>query len=140
MTSEIGYVKRILCGGLAMTLSSCVDTVAYQSLPSSYVSAQRALVAERVLIHPQTVAIRQVKPGYEQIRFCSGEGAEIVVDSPQVTTDGICGRAAVYSNAAGSPFTAERCWAFTEISSIGEPRDATTIGYYAVRGYLRCPH
>lgn len=133
-------MKWILCGGLAVALSSCVDTVAYRSLPSSYVSAQRALAAERALVHPQTVAIRQIESGFEPISFCSAEGAQVVVDRPQVTTTGICGRARVYSNAAGSPFNAERCWAFAEISTIGEPRDATTIGYYAVRGYLRCPH
>jgi hypothetical protein len=137
---EIGHMKWMLIVGIAVCLSSCVETVAFRSLPSSYESAQRALASERALVHPQTVAIREREPAFAPISFCAGEGAPIIVDRPQVTRAGICGRALIYSNAASSPLTTERCWSFAEISTIGEPRDATAIGYYAVRGYFRCPN
>ena len=125
---------------VSVSLSSCVPTVTYRPSPSSLESAQRALAAERTLIHPQIVAIRERDPDFAPITFCTAEGSRIEIHEPRVTETGICGQPGRRLPGAISPTVdPERCWSFAEISTIGQPGDATTFGYYAVRGYLRCP-
>lgn len=133
-------IALVLMVAAGLSLASCVPTVTYRPSPASYESAQRALAAERALNHPQTVAIRERDPDFAPITFCSADGSRVDISAPRVTADGICGRAIrLLPGAVSQTADPERCWSFDEIRTIGQPRDATTIGYYAVRGYLRCP-
>ncbi|WP_295190028.1 hypothetical protein [uncultured Brevundimonas sp.] len=136
--SQIGQVIAVAASAI---LASCVPTVTYRSLPSSFESAQRALTAEHALTHPQTVASRTRNPDTAPLSFCTSDGLLVEIPKPQVTENGICGqRVHLLPTAVSATVDPERCWSYAEISSIGQPKDATTIGYYAVRGYLRCPN
>lgn len=133
--------SRMLLVAASLWLTSCVPTVTYTLLPSSFESAHRALAAEQTLTHPQTVAGRRSNPDIAPLSFCTAEGLLVEIPKPQVTENGICGkRVHRLPTAVSSTVDPERCWSYAEISTIGQPRDATTVGYYAVRGYLRCPN
>ena len=131
---------RIFVVAASLTFASCVPTVTYSPLPSSLESAQRALTAERALTHPQTVASRKSNPDRAPLSFCTAEGLLVDIPTPRITDNGICGQRVHWlPTAVSSTVDPERCWSYAEIRTIGQPRDATTFGYYAVRGYLRCP-
>lgn len=123
----------------SLALASCVPTVTYRPSPGSFESAQRALAAERTLSHPPTAAIRESNPDFTPVTFCTAEGLRIVIHEPRLTEDGICGqRFRLLTTAVSPAVEPERCWSFAEISTVGQPRDATTFGYFPVRGYLPC--
>lgn len=133
--------SRMLLVAATLWLASCVPTVTYSPLPSSFESAHRALAAEQTLTHPQTVASRRSNPDIAPLSFCTAEGLLVEIPKPQVTENGICGQRVHWlPTAVSATVDPERCWSYAEISTIGQPRDATTVGYYAVRGYLRCPN
>jgi hypothetical protein len=70
----------------------------------------------------------------------SSEGTRVVIQSVRITDAGVCGREVGLSETAPSAEQRpEQCWDFEDISTIGQPRDTTVVGYYPVRGYLRCP-
>lgn len=136
----MGRIGRLLLATACVALASCVPTVTYSPSPGSLESAQRALAAERTLMHPPTVAVREADPDFAPITFCTAEGARIQLQDARVTEDGVCGRHIhLPPGAISQTADPDRCWSFAEISAIGQPNDATAIGYYAVRGSLRCP-
>jgi hypothetical protein len=138
---RVNQIGPVFAVAASVILASCVPTGIYGSLPSSFESAQRALTAEHALTHPQTVASRTRNPDTAPLSFCTADGLLVEIPKPQVTENGICGqRVHLLPTAVSATVDPERCWSYAEISTIGQPKDATTIGYYAVRGYLRCPN
>lgn len=140
MIKRMRIAQGAACFILALAVSACVPTVSYTSSTPDSISAHKALAAERSLTHGQARTSRRIDPNYTEMSFCSAEGARVVIHSVRVTETGVCGKEMVLSTAAlSTEQKPERCWGFGEISTIGQPRDATVVGYYPVRGYLRCP-
>lgn len=134
------HVWKALFLVVVLPTSACVATVAYTQSPASPESALRALTAERSLNHGQAQSAREHDPGYTRISFCTAQGSRVEAVKVRVTDEGVCGQQIDGSvTAAASTRESERCWRFEEIAMIGQPRDASVIGYYPVRGYLRCP-
>ena len=140
MTNRLCIAQRAVSLTIALSISACVPSVSYTSSPPDSVSAHRALVAERSLTHGQARHSRQRDPDFTELSFCSSEGTRVVIQSVRITDAGVCGREVGLSETAPSAEQRpEQCWDFEDISTIGQPRDTTVVGYYPVRGYLRCP-
>lgn len=74
--------SRMLLVAACLWLASCVPTVTYSPLPSSFESAHRALAAEQTLTHPQTVAGRRSNPDIAPLSFCTAEGLLVEIRNP----------------------------------------------------------
>ena len=125
---------------IALLLSACVPSVSYTRSAPNADSALRALAAERNLKHPQAQLSRQIDPDFTQLSFCSADGSPIEIYAVRITDGGVCGREKRFDTMASSEQRPERCWEFKEISTVGQPRDVMVVGYYPVRGYIRCPN
>lgn len=125
---------------IALLLSACVPSVSYTRSAPNADSALKALVAERNLTHYQAQLSRQIDPDFTELSFCSADGSRIVIHAVRITDGGVCGREMRLETTESSEQRPERCWQFKEISTVGQPRDAMVVGYYPVRGYLRCPN
>lgn len=124
---------------IALLLSACVPSVSYTNSAPNAGSALRALAAERNLTHYQAQASRHIDPDFTELSFCSADGSHVVIQAVRITDGGVCGREMRFEPMGPSERRPERCWEFKEISTVGQPRDAMVVGYYPVRGYLRCP-
>lgn len=139
MTNRLRIAQRAAGLIIALAVSACVPSVSYTSSSPNSVSAHRALAAERSLTHGQARISRQLNPDFSELSFCSVDGARVVIQSVRITDAGVCGREILSETAQSAEQRSERCWEFEEISTIGQPRDTAVVGYYPVRGYLRCP-
>lgn len=128
-------MKRVVAILALAGLGGCVETVKFSTLAPNAASAHQALAAEGALRHPMTRSSAEISPEMAQrLSFCvAGQNVELY--AARVTDDGVCG--SVLSS-GGAMTGDERCWRFDELTAIGKPRDATTIGYYPVRSYLKC--
>lgn len=130
-------MKRLaLAIGLVLTVGACVPTVQFSALPPGRDAILQAQAAERSLQHPMTVHIAARHPGSrEEVSFCVAAGGRAVtVEVTRVEDERVCG----FERGASASEKTEQCWRFADLRSVGEPRDATAIGYYPVRGYLSC--
>lgn len=139
MINRLRIAQRAAGLLIAVPLSACVPSVSYTASSPDSVSAHMALAAERSLAHGQARISRQIDPDFTELSFCSADGARVVIQSVRITDAGVCGREMLSEVAQSAEQRSERCWEFEEISAIGQPRDTTIVGYYPVRGHLRCP-
>lgn len=134
-------MRHLLLAGLLL-LGACVETVKFSPVAPSRASAEAAMTAERALTHPQSVAMRGDHASMnDRLSFCTATGL-VEARAVRVTDDGVCGLEMSPTwpghPAGDRPEPVERCWRYDEMTTIGRPRDGTTVGYYAVRGYLSC--
>lgn len=130
-------IKVAATVAMTLALAGCVDTVKFSSLAPTASNVSRALVAERALTHPQTVAGREYGSA-ERLSVCPVGGEQSVeLTNAHIEGGKVCGTPMGPSvTRLGS--AAQVCYAMDELQSVGLPRDAKTIGYYPVRGWLEC--
>jgi len=122
---------------LALALAGCVDTVKFSSLAPTPDNVARALAAEQALTHTPTVSRRRSGDG-DWLSVCLASGGHSVELSNARIEDGkVCG-IPYDPSATHAGVDVQVCYALEELQSVGLPRDATTIGYYPVRGWLKC--
>ena len=130
-------MKRLVAVTLmAMGLGACVETVKFASLAPSSESITRALAAGRTLNHGPAKALRDRDPvNAERVSLClkAGGGHHDLMDA-RLDGDRVCGTLSWPASKGGE----EVCYALADIQAVGLPRDAQTIGYYPVRGWLKC--
>lgn len=140
----------IIASAAAMGLGSCVGILRYDPLVPDRLGAERALEAARRssfiqgrerlrVVTQQRIAtmpggivgpLTPARPTEKSwgVRGCLKSGQVFALTDIDIRDDAICGN-------TGS---ATRCIAYSQMSAIASPRDATVIGYFPVVQELVC--
>jgi hypothetical protein len=140
----------IVASAAAMGLGSCVGILRHDPLVPDRLGAERALEAarrssfiqgreslrvdtqERIATLPSGISgpLTPARPTEEAwgVRGCLKSGQVFALTDVDIRDDAIC----------GSTGGATRCIAYSQMSAIALPRDATVIGYFPVMQDLVC--